>query len=297
MPKTRDVGVVVGRFQVHKLHDAHLQILNQVYQSHAQTVVVLGLSQARVSTSNPLDFEARKQMLLESFPKATIFYIKDERDDAVWSKKLDQIIGDYVSPSQSVCLYGGRDSFIAHYTGHYPTEVLEPTLFVSGTEMRKSIAKAVKGTEDFRAGVIWAANNGYSRVMPTVDIAVYRDTSAGGREWLFVRKPNERLWRLPGGFVQASDASYQAAARRELREETGLSVEDLAYVWDGRIDDWRYRRESEQIMSILFAAAYTFGPVRPDDDVAEAQWFASLGDVHIVEEHEPMWRALRSWRG
>jgi bifunctional NMN adenylyltransferase/nudix hydrolase len=310
MQKTKDVGVIVGRFQVHRLHEAHRKLLSHVYTTHAHMVVVLGLSAARVSTENPLDFEARKQMILAEFPKTTVFYIKDDRDDKAWSMRLDAMISDYVSPAQTVCLYGGRDSFIARYHGAYPTEVLEPDTYVSGTEMRKTISKSVKSSEDFRAGVIWATANGYPRPIPTVDIAVFRNIYGKNgdgdqaravierREWLLVRKPTEHSWRFPGGFVTDTDPSYQAAARRELGEETGVEIASLTYVWDGRIDDWRYRYEREQINTILFAGEYQFGPVKPADDVAHAQWWTSaslLGSSDlVVPEHAPLVAALKN---
>lgn len=43
-----DVGVIVGRFQVHQLHDAHIHLIKSVYDTHAHTIVVLGVSRARL---------------------------------------------------------------------------------------------------------------------------------------------------------------------------------------------------------------------------------------------------------
>lgn len=314
MPKTSDVGVIVGRFQVHRLHDAHRALIQQVYDTHRQTLIVLGLSPVRVTARNPLDFEARKQLLLDAFPKATVFYLRDERDDAEWSRKLDALVRDYLSPSQTVTFYGGRDSFIEHYTGVFPTDVLEPEVYASGTELRKGISKAVKGSEDFRAGVIWASSNGWPRVFPTVDVAIYRIVNpgaqrvddAGGhalspgeyKEWLLVRKPAETLWRFPGGFVDPTDNGLEAAAKREVYEETGLEVGPLQYVASLRVDDWRYRDEADKIITTLFAAPYVFGAVRPADDVAEAKWFefrpapGKALAVPIVPEHAPLLEAL-----
>lgn len=313
MPKPSDVGIIVGRFQVHRLHDAHLQLIQSVYNTHAQTLIVLGLSQVRVSTANPLDFEARKQMILAAFPKATVLYIQDEPTDNGWSAKLDQIISNYASPAQSVCLYGGRDSFIARYHGKHRTELLEPDVFLSGTELRRSIRASVKASEDFRAGVIWATGNGYPKVFPTVDVAIYRnitippgwvpeqggDVHVSHREWLLVRKPTEKKWRFCGGFVNPTDVSLEAAAKREASEETGVELGPLTYVASILVDDWRYRGEVDKIMTTLFSAPFIFGPVQPADDIAEAQWFDErriYPEVLIEPVHLPLYAALAKGR-
>lgn len=314
MPSTSDVAVIVGRFQVHKLTDAQHALIDSVYQSHPSTVVVLGLSQARLTIRNPLDFEARRRMLLDSFPRLTVLYLKDEADDDVWSKKLDDLIAPVVTPAQSVCLYGGRDSFKAYYTGRYPVVEFDEVRYVSGTEQRRSITRAVRGTEDFRAGVIWASANVYPRVFPCVDIAILRDDRMSDRRVvpgivledqlygdgprsydaaLLVRKPSERLWRLPGGFVDPHDETWEAGAKREAREEVGVEIDTIRYVGSFRIDDWRYRRELDRIVTTLFVANYVFGPVVAADDVAEARWMAlSAPDTEIVPEHRPLWHAV-----
>lgn len=296
IPRPSDVGVIVGRFQVHRLHDAHLALIKSVYDTHKKTVIVLGLAQARVTHRNPLDFETRKEMILATFPKATVLYLKDDRSDVAWSKKLDDLIDGYVSPAQTVRLYGGRECFIGRYHGRYPTEVFEPERYYSGTELRQSISKSIKGTEDFRAGVIWASANGYPKVFPTVDVAVLRGGVLGSPvEALMVRKPTETQWRFPGGFVQPTDASYEVAARREVAEETGIEIGDMHYVTSIQIDDWRYRHEADKILTTFFQARHVFGPVRPADDVSQAAWM-SVDDLahHIVPEHAPLLETLFS---
>jgi bifunctional NMN adenylyltransferase/nudix hydrolase len=63
-----DVGVIVGRFQVPELHDAHKDLIETVCDKHDKVIIFLGLSPLMVTRENPLDFESRKQMILESSP-------------------------------------------------------------------------------------------------------------------------------------------------------------------------------------------------------------------------------------
>ncbi|MBL4686895.1 MAG: NUDIX hydrolase [Nannocystaceae bacterium] len=89
-------------------------------------------------------------------------------------------------------------------------------------------------------------------------------------------------WALPGGFVRVNDAPDQgedvdAAAIRELREETGLRPEDVylhqlrAFGRAGR--DPRYR-----VISVAYYALVAADRVRrvvAGDDAAEAEWFST----------------------
>ncbi len=155
-PATADVGVIVGRFQVPALHEGHLDLIRSVRERHKKVVIFLGLAPAKCTKNNPLDFEARKQMILEAFPNASVLYTKDCREDDAWSRRLDEQIGDVLTPTQTAVIYGSRDSFIPHYYGRYPVSELVPSAYVSGTEIRKDICREVIATPEFRAGVVWA---------------------------------------------------------------------------------------------------------------------------------------------
>lgn len=170
-----DVGVLVGRFQVHELHEGHWELLQHVNTRHEKVIVFLGISPLDVSANNPLDFEARKQMILEAFPHFNVLYVPDQPTDDGWSKHLDAQIKTLVAPSQSVVLYGGRDSFIDRYSGKHETQELLQTTHYSGRAQRKAIARSrAKASPEFRAGVIWASQNRYPTVYTTVDVAILK---------------------------------------------------------------------------------------------------------------------------
>jgi bifunctional NMN adenylyltransferase/nudix hydrolase len=317
--KAHNVGVVVGRFQVHELHEAHKELIDSVIAAHPKVMIVLGLSPLRGTTSNPLDFNPRKQMLMEvyppkDFPNLSIHYIKDMASDEDWSKKLDGLIHENLAPNDTAVLYGSRDSFLTAYKGHFETRELVATRFVSGTETRAKLAAAPQSSPLFRAGAIWATHQRYPAAIPTVDIVVYDDKEGS---ILLARKPNEQLYRFIGGFVSPNDDSYEAAAKRELYEETagGLSVGDLTYIGSKKIDDWRYRGETDKIITHFYLAHRLFGMARADDDIAEVRWFPLANFLQkqetiktdtgtqtitplpwsIVPEHIPLMEMLVEW--
>ena len=51
-----DVGVIIARFQIPMLHEAHKELIDYVMDEHSRVIVFLGLSQARTTINNPLDF-------------------------------------------------------------------------------------------------------------------------------------------------------------------------------------------------------------------------------------------------
>ena len=63
-----------------------------------------------------------------------------------------------------------------------------------------------------------------------VDVYAYRAYADGRAEWLLLRRAPGRLyagaWRMVGGKVEAGESAH-AAARRELREETGRDARRL----------------------------------------------------------------------
>lgn len=284
-----DTGVIVGRFQVHELHEAHRAIIASVLAKHRKVIMFLGVSATLVTKHNPLDFVARKEMLLQAFPQLTVLSLPDMPSDKDWSKALDQRIRE-VAPVGGVTLYGGRDSFISRYFGDFLTQELEQHVFVSGTEVRKNVSSEVKSTPDFRAGVIYAAYNQYDKVHPTVDVAILRDDTV-----LLGKKPNQSKYRFIGGFADPRDDSYEQSAMREALEETGVEVGDVRYCGSAKIDDWRYAGETDKIMTLFFTAQYVFGRIQPQDDISELRFFklTELKRDDLVPEHGILYDLLK----
>lgn len=286
-----DVGIVVARFQCPKLHAAHLDLLETVTNLHHKVVVILGIHGTEPTQENPLDFEMRKQMILEKFPGIIVGDVNDcPHNDQVWSNRLDSRISNFVTPIQTVILYGGRDSFIPHYKGRFPVLEFESNGFFSGSEMRKRASVEVKSSEDFRAGVIWGVTNRFARIIPTVDIVIYENDKI-----LLAKKPGELNWRFVGGFASNESNSYEEDASRETAEETGLEVSRPIYIGSTIIDDPRYRKGPDKIKTLIFAAQRVFGDAKANDDISDAKWFVfkDLKENDIESLHKPIFKILQ----
>jgi 8-oxo-dGTP diphosphatase len=101
---------------------------------------------------------------------------------------------------------------------------------------------------------------------PTVDIIA---ELPDGAIVLVRRRHPPPGWALPGGFIEAGE-SAAAAARRELREETGLEVEltELFHVYSDPARDPR-----GPTLGVVFLGRARGTPVG-GDDAAEAGTFA-----------------------
>ena len=109
----------------------------------------------------------------------------------------------------------------------------------------------------------------YDNPAPTASALV---VDAEGRVLLARRgiDPFRGMWDAPGGFVRPGE-SGEGAARRELREETGLEIdvgEVLAIVPDTYGDD------GEATFNVFYLARVAGGEPAAASDVSELRWFA-----------------------
>lgn len=96
--------------------------------------------------------------------------------------------------------------------------------------------------------------------------------------------PFEGSWALPGGFVEP-DESLEAAARRELLEETGIradALEQLHCFGDPGRDP------RERVISVAYVAWVNTGStrVRAGSDAADADWFRVTDLPTLAFDHE-----------
>lgn len=295
------IGCVIGRFQVPQLHEGHQDILDQVEEICDKIVICLGITPVKMSTKDPLPFEVRREMMLKYYPDAEIFPVYDNRDNDIWSKKLDFLL-QQTHPFDEITLYGSRDCFISKYKGKYHTQILEAKEPKhNSTELRIAASKEILNTEDYRKGYISATFNRYPVSYQTVDIAII---DWDRHQILLGKKEDEILWRFPGGFVDVEDQTLEIAAAREASEEApGLQTDQYQYITSKRVLDWRYKGREDQIMTAFFACHYLSGNTTGGDDLPTVQWFAlddfvtgrfGINNVKhmIVDEHQALMNAL-----
>ena len=281
---TADCGVIIGRFQVDELHSGHRNLIDSVLERHRKTIILLGVAPLANSINNPLDFESRKQMICSYYPEVIVLYVKDVNNDDQWSKQVDSIIGDVLSPTQTALLYGSRDSFIKHYSGRFDTYELPTEHAKSGTEIRAEIGREARASADWRAGVIWASRNRFPVSYQTVDVAIFNPDYT---QMLLGQKKGEEGWRLIGGFADPNSTSLEDDARRESMEEASVKLDNLSYVRSFEINDWRYQNEPDCIKTALFVATtYDENPVA-NDDIERVCWF-NLAELSPTDQ----WRVM-----
>jgi len=85
--------------------------------------------------------------------------------------------------------------------------------------------------------------------------------------------PKKGNWAIPGGSVNLGE-SLQAAAEREIMEETGLIIEakEPVYTFDLIEHDSKGKILFHYVVVDLLAE-YVSGDLHPADDVSDARWF------------------------
>ncbi|MEA3443436.1 MAG: NUDIX hydrolase [Bacteroidota bacterium] len=125
----------------------------------------------------------------------------------------------------------------------------------------------------------------YPRPALTVDAVVFRKNESGWEVLLIERgnQPFKGMWALPGGFVDM-DEDLKTAAKRELKEETGLRNVELRQLYTfGAIDrDPRHRTVSVVYWGI---AEKTSSMVEGGDDAKQARWFPVENAPGLAFDH------------
>ncbi len=130
------------------------------------------------------------------------------------------------------------------------------------------------------------------RPVLAVGAVVFKD-----KRVLLVRRgqpPSEDLWAIPGGKVGLGE-TLQAAAEREILEETGVSIRalDPVYTFDHIERDETGRIRFHYVI-VDVRAEYLSGTIRSGDDAREARWVSpdEIGNMTVSSRTRDLLRQL-----
>jgi 8-oxo-dGTP diphosphatase len=116
-------------------------------------------------------------------------------------------------------------------------------------------------------------------VLVTVDVVIPRLSPSGsGWEVLLIQRnklPYLGMWALPGGHLNTEDSSLEAAAQREVREETGLNIPLHLFKQVQTYEDFEDPRG--KYVCLLYVLSEPLGPeasIEAGDDASHVQWHA-----------------------
>ncbi len=114
-----------------------------------------------------------------------------------------------------------------------------------------------------------------SSIKVAVDAIVFGYSKTDGLSVLLIKRkydPFKNAWAIPGGFVLENE-SLETAVRRELQEETGITVNYLEQLYSFGEPN---RDPRQRIISIAYFALVNstiFSTLKASTDAEEAQWY------------------------
>lgn len=295
-------GVIIGRFQSPILHDGHLTLINKVVSENEFLIVVLGDAPAKFTNVNPIPVSNLKESIIDQLKGIGIPYVvtsqEDKREDKTWSVEIDNEI-NRLAEGTKVTLYGSRDSFIPYYKGRFPTKYVDMEITYSSTQIRNEIKDKTKDhSYGFLSGIIYATQNKFPTAYPTVDVAILKPSQAPEDDiyLLLGKKPGVSTYCFIGGFVDPTDSCLEVAGGREVSEEVpGIDIHELSYVSSRLIDDWRYRRSNDRIMTTFFKTWILSGAPKKSEELEETKWFSIKHfDISILgKDHQILFNDLK----
>jgi len=237
------LGVVIGRFQTPYLHEGHQDLINYARNKSDKLLILVGVSDAVGTDREPMDFETRKGLFLNN---DIVLPLKDMPSDVDWSNQIDSIIKSL--GFEKAIIFGGKDNSICgYYSGKHEINIMISKNDKNATDLRRSVK--VKPSQDFREGIIYHTQKRYAIVYSTVDIVIINNNN----EFLVGKKGDK--FAFIGGFVDPQDKTLVDSAKRELLEESGIDI-DLKYKESIKINDYRYNKSKDSIMTHVFTGIY-----------------------------------------
>jgi bifunctional NMN adenylyltransferase/nudix hydrolase len=329
MSKKYDTLVLIGRFQ--PLHTAHLEIIKRATALTDQLVIVCGSANQPRTYKNPFTFEERAGMIRAATRGLNMqVYVEPNTDtiynDQAWAVRVQGIVSKYATLGGRVGIIGHKKDDSSFYLDMFPQWGYEDVAlveFLSAVDIRDLYFKEqvnykfIKGvlpettydflldfahTEDYRQIIrereFIAEHNKqyaglkYPPIFSTADAVVI----CSGHVLMIKRRaePGRGLWALPGGYVNArTDKSVEAAAIRELREETQIKVPAPVLrgsIVRSKVFDAIDRSPRGRIITHAFHIQLPDGElpkVKGSDDAEKARWvpIAEVRSEECFEDH------------
>ena len=135
------------------------------------------------------------------------------------------------------------------------------------------------------------------RLYPEAPIVGVGAVIVKGNKILLVKRagePGKGLWSIPGGLVEIGE-SIKDAARREVKEETGLDVrvDEVADVTEIIIRDEKNRVKHHYVIVDFFAVPLK-GELRASSDALEVRWveFKDLKNYSLTNTVKELFKKL-----
>lgn len=103
-------------------------------------------------------------------------------------------------------------------------------------------------------------------------------------------EPFKGSWAIPGGFVESGE-TVEEAARREVKEETGLKIRLTNIIGVYSEPD---RDPRGHVVSICFGAKSEGGSFRPTTDAADVKVFKEVPWTNLAFDHEKILKEAKS---
>lgn len=336
----KKIAIIVGRFQSAEYHQGYYNLMEEA-NKYEKVLVFLGVSPRKVCTkTDPLPYEVRVRVFENELlntnngfeeDKYLFSPVYDNSCDIEWSKALDVLIQNQLDELnltdnfrfEDVEFLVSKDSFISHYHGkvrewkniEVHTDILNGKIEASNSSLdRTNVLSDIENhlscyldeeITQLATGMIYATQKQYDRVDPTVDIIPYVDLEDEVYIMLGRKQSDpDGKYRLCGGFVDTTDDTYEHAAIRELIEEMNIiaPIENMKYICNKKINDWRYRKGNDKIHTTLFAyEVKDFNQIfsaKAGDDLSEIKMF-KFRDVYsiLMDEHKSLFDSFLKYLG
>lgn len=247
------LGLVIGRFQ--PLHNGHIELIQTALTDCDKVLVLIGSSNKVTDFKNPLTLDQRVTLLSSVFgdnPNVLLRSLRDTDTDDEW---VQNVIGHVISlqedPTQVSLFCNDKDEDWYRENFLYPVIAVNST-DVSATQVRHAwYTKTMWTVQDLiPETTVTMFNNieqyenfkdDYLKTMEMnkrkteghpfgnpVEVVAFSVIIRDQKVLVGLRggSRGKGTWGLPGGFVEASETTMDAALR-ETKEELGLDLKHL----------------------------------------------------------------------